>query len=161
MGLEQIVEELHVELVVFHDQHSLRHVADPFAGSLLSGGRGRFPRLSLTGKVEGIRFGKANMTAEKRALLTAEAAEVMAIDVLGYLAAEPEILARFLALTGVEPAMLRRVAGEPAFLAGVLDYLLGDERLLVAYAAHAAIPPERIGEARRAFGRETGEWQPS
>jgi hypothetical protein len=95
------------------------------------------------------------MTAEKQGVLTREAGEHVAIDALGYLAAEPEALARFLALTGLSPDMLRSAASDPAFLEGVLDYFLADEPLLVAYAAQAAVPPERIVAARRALG---GDW---
>ena len=40
--------------------------------------------------VEAIHFGKANMMAEKRGLLTIDAAEKLAIEALGWLAAEPE-----------------------------------------------------------------------
>ena len=94
------------------------------------------------------------MITEKRGSLTLEAAEALAIGALGYLAAEPETLARFLALTGIEPAGLREMAGEPAFLGGVLDYLLGDEPLLLAYAAHAAVPPQEIAAARTLLAGE-------
>lgn len=82
-----------------------------------------------------------------------EAAETLAIEALGFIAGEPDPLARFLATSGIGPATLRRAAADPAFLAGVLDFLLGDEALLVAFAGRAGIPPERIGEARRAFSR--------
>jgi hypothetical protein len=100
------------------------------------------------------------MTAEKQGALTREAGEHIAIDALAYLAGAPEALDRFLALTGLSPDMLRSAAGDPAFLEGVLDYFLGDEPLLVAYAAHAAMPPERIVAARRALGEGSmgGGW---
>jgi hypothetical protein len=82
-----------------------------------------------------------------------EAAETLAIEALGFIAGEPDWLARFLAASGIGPATLRRAAADPAFLAGVLDFLLGNEPLLVAFAGRAGIPPERIGEARRALSR--------
>ena len=77
-----------------------------------------------------------------------EMAETLAIEALGFIAAEPDSLARFLAASGISPATLRRAAADPAFLAGILDFLLGDEPLLLAFASRAGIPPERIGEAR-------------
>lgn len=80
-----------------------------------------------------------------------KSAETLAIEALGFIAGEPEWLARFLAVSGIGPATLRRAAADPAFLAGVLDFLRGDEPLLLAFAAHAGVPPGRIGEARRAF----------
>jgi hypothetical protein len=81
-----------------------------------------------------------------------ENAERLAIEALSFIAGEPESLARFLALSGIGPATLRRAAADPAFLAGVLDFVLGDEPLLVAFARHAGIAPEGIARARRAFG---------
>jgi hypothetical protein len=81
-----------------------------------------------------------------------ETAETLAIEALGYIAGEPEALGRFLSISGIGPATLRRAAADPAFLAGVLDFLLSDEPLLIAFAGHAGIPPERVAKARRAFG---------
>lgn len=90
--------------------------------------------------------------SEKRGHFTSEAAELLAIDALGFLADEPEALSRFLALSGIGPPMLRTAAADPAFLAGVLDHFLGHEPLLIAFAAHAGIPASRIAAARQALG---------
>ena len=104
-------------------------------------------------KVEAIHFGKANMMAEKRGLLTIDAAEKLAIEALGWLAAEPEALGRFLALAGISPETLRAAASDPGFLSGVLDYFISDEASLVAFARHTEIPPERVVAAHRALAR--------
>ena len=92
------------------------------------------------------------MISERRGQLTFETAELLAVGALSFLATAPEAPGQFLALSGIGPDMLRRAAAEPAFLAGVLDFLLSDERLLVAYAEHAEIPATRIAAARRALG---------
>ncbi|HEY5081495.1 MAG TPA: DUF3572 domain-containing protein [Bauldia sp.] len=92
------------------------------------------------------------MTSERRAKLTHEAAEIVAVEAFSYLASEPELLERFLALSGISPQTLRAASSEPGFLAGVLDFFLTDERLLVAYAERAAIPPTRIAAARQSLG---------
>ena len=42
--------------------------------------------------------------------------------------------------------------GEPDFLRGVLDHMLSEETLLVAFADSAGIDPTAIGKARRALG---------
>ncbi len=55
-------------------------------------------------------------------------AEQIAITALGWLANEPEQLSRFLALTGSDVGDIRRQAASPAFLAGVLDFLMGMSR---------------------------------
>ena len=77
-----------------------------------------------------------------------EAAEGLAVQALGYLAAEPERLGRFLALSGLGPETLRAAAGDPRFLAGVLEYVAGDEPLLVAFAAQAGVAPQAVERAR-------------
>jgi Protein of unknown function (DUF3572) len=79
---------------------------------------------------------------------TREAAETLAIDALGYIAEEPERLNRFLGITGIEPSRIRTAAGEPGFLAGVLEHMLGDESLLVAFATSAGIDPMEVARAR-------------
>jgi hypothetical protein len=79
------------------------------------------------------------------------AAEDLAIAGLGFIAAEPERLDRFLALTGIDPASIRAAARQPQFLVGVLDHLLGEERLLLAFAAENDIDPEAVMRARDAL----------
>ncbi|MCA3632171.1 MAG: DUF3572 domain-containing protein [Methylobacterium sp.] len=70
--------------------------------------------------------------------------EMLAISALSFLAEEPERLSRFLDLTGLSPTTLRRAAAEPRFLASVLDYLVADESLLLAFAANAQVAPETV-----------------
>jgi hypothetical protein len=82
-----------------------------------------------------------------------EAAEALAIQALAYVAGEPERLGRFLAVTGIGPDRIREAARESHFLAGVLDHVLDDERLLVAFAADAKIDPAEVARARDALGR--------
>lgn len=93
------------------------------------------------------------MIEESRGLLTNEAAETLAVEAFGWLAGEPDALARFLSLAGIEPSGLRAAAGDPGFLAGTLDYMAGDEALLIAFAANAGIRPERVVAARRTLNR--------
>lgn len=72
----------------------------------------------------------------------------IAIDALTFLAADTERLGRFLALTGIDPRTIRAAAREPGFLAGVLDHLLADEKLLLAFAETAGLGPEAVARAR-------------
>jgi hypothetical protein len=81
-----------------------------------------------------------------------ETAEQLAVVALGFLAAEPDRLSRFLALSGLGPENLRAAAADPAFLTSVLDYLLGDETLLLAFAADQGQAPESVAAARRVLG---------
>lgn len=80
--------------------------------------------------------------------------EALAIAALGFLAADPARIARFLDLTGIAPAGLRAAASEPHFLISVLDHLLADESLLLAFASEQMIRPESIAEARRMLGAD-------
>jgi hypothetical protein len=91
-----------------------------------------------------------------RASGSKEAAETLAIQALGVLAEEPERLAAFLSVTGIAHEDIRQAAREPGFLAGVLDHMLGDERLLIVFADSAGIDPASINRARRALG---GNWE--
>ncbi|MBV1698227.1 MAG: DUF3572 domain-containing protein [Hyphomicrobiales bacterium] len=84
---------------------------------------------------------------------TRKAAEMLAIQALAFLAEQPEELARFLDMTGIAPAQIRTAAHESGFLAGVLEHMLGDENLLVAFADSAGIDPADIGRARSALGK--------
>ncbi len=78
-----------------------------------------------------------------------KSAEILAIDALGYLAGDPERLGRFLAVSGVGPEVLQQNAGDPQFLAGVLDYLLADESLLFMFAEAKGIGVEQAARARQ------------
>lgn len=82
-----------------------------------------------------------------------EMAEHVAIQALGFLAADAERLGPFLAQSGIDPAGIRAAAREPHFLAGVLDHIASDERLLIAFAETSGLDPEVVGLARRALGR--------
>lgn len=83
--------------------------------------------------------------------------ESLAIDALGFLAEDPERLGRFLAITGLDPASLRRAVAAPGFLASVLDYLTQDESLLLAFATNRQLRPETVAQAaRRLAGPQPG-----
>lgn len=90
------------------------------------------------------------MKLDRQKKETSSANEI-AIDALTFLAADMERLGRFLALTGIDPQTIRLAAREPGFLAGVLDHVLGDENLLLAFAAEANVRPDAIAQARHAL----------
>lgn len=84
-------------------------------------------------------------------MLSSDEAAAVALKGLAWLAAEPDRLGRFLALTGIGPAQLRTQANEPATLAAVLDHLLGREADLLAFCAEAELDPELPARARAAL----------
>jgi len=82
------------------------------------------------------------------ASIDANLAESLAIEALSFLVDNPESLARFLALTGVEPSALRGIVREPAFLGAVLDHVIGDGDLLAGFVARSGHDPAIIERAR-------------
>jgi hypothetical protein len=85
-----------------------------------------------------------------------EAAEMLAVQALGFIAEEPELLSRFLDTSGISVEAIRTAAAEPGFLAGVLEYMLADENLLRAFADRAGIDPAEVARASAALG---GVWE--
>ena len=81
-------------------------------------------------------------------------AEALAVSLFARVAADPERLERFLALSGLEPGAVRAASSEPGFLAAFLDHVAGDESLLVALAAEEGIAPEAVMAARARLSPE-------
>lgn len=79
-------------------------------------------------------------------------ASTLAIEALSFVASDTVLFNRFLRLTGLELENLREAASEPAFLAGVLDFVIEDEATLNDFAAHAGIRPQDVAAARRSLG---------
>jgi Protein of unknown function (DUF3572) len=82
--------------------------------------------------------------AKRVPALEFDAAEWIGIHALTFLAADAGRLGRFLSLTGVGPREMMAAKDDPAILASVLEYLLGDEPLLLEFAANQSLPPEHI-----------------
>jgi hypothetical protein len=89
--------------------------------------------------------------------MAVEAAEALAIQALNFIAGDGERLGRFLAATGIGPSAIRAASAEPGFLAGVLDYLASDERLVMDFAAESGFGPETVAKARHLLGG--GDWE--
>lgn len=61
--------------------------------------------------------------------------------------------ARFLALTGLTPDLLRASLSEPGTLTAVLDFLCAHEGDLVCAADALGVRPEELAGARERLGR--------
>jgi hypothetical protein len=83
--------------------------------------------------------------------LTRAQSEELAIHVLGWIAAGDWRVRDFLKISGLQPETIRKVAGSPVFLLGVLDYLAGDEALLRAFAIETEMHPATVMAARAAL----------
>ena len=77
-----------------------------------------------------------------------EHAAVIALEALKHISADEVLLRRFMVESGLDQATLGAEAASPAFLAGVLDFLLADETALVAFCEAAALAPELPMRAR-------------
>ena len=95
------------------------------------------------------------MASRPQKPLNREAAETVAVTALAFLAERPEALGRFLALAGIGPVMLRQAAQDPAFLMGVIDFLMSEEPLLIAFADHAGLRPEQVAAVGRILADAT------
>jgi len=82
-----------------------------------------------------------------------EEAESLAIQALTFIAEEPERLSRFLDMTGIPIGQIRDAARERGFLAGVLEHMLTDENLLIAFASQSGIDPADVARAHGALDR--------
>ncbi|KXG86466.1 DUF3572 domain-containing protein [Agrobacterium bohemicum] len=84
-----------------------------------------------------------------------------AIAILGWLASEPDMLSRFLALTGLQPNMLRQSVNDPGFLAGLTDFIMSHEPDLMAFCEATGTKPEDVAAAWHHFsgpGLGSGEY---
>jgi hypothetical protein len=76
-----------------------------------------------------------------------------------WLAGEPDAVGAFLAASGLAPSDLRARVGDPEFLGFVLDFLLGDEGMLLAFCAEAGVAPSEPAQARSALpGGDAPNW---
>jgi hypothetical protein len=78
-----------------------------------------------------------------------EEAQVIALKILGFIAKDEARLEVFLKTTGCLPAAVAALADKPHFQAGVCDYLLANQSLLLVFAEMEDIRPETISQARR------------
>ena len=80
-----------------------------------------------------------------------ENAEALAIRALGFIAADPDLLPRFLAITGIDASAIRQAAREPGFLAGVLQFIAAHEPTLMRFSEESGTPPQDVGAALQAL----------
>ena len=87
----------------------------------------------------------------KQPIYTQQSAETLALQAIAFLAGDDDRLQRFIATCGLSPQDLTQAVGDSAALGGILDYILGDESLVIEFADHAGVPPEAPAAARRAL----------
>lgn len=85
------------------------------------------------------------------------AAEMVAVQALSFIAADPERLGLFLAETGLGPQNLRQAAGDSRFLAGVLDFVMRDDAMVETFAASAELTAAAVATAREVLNEPRWE----
>ena len=78
-------------------------------------------------------------------------AEVVALKALGWLSGNEALMPVFLGATGATLDDLRDRAGEPEFLASVLDFLTMDDAWVTGFCEAEALPYDAPLAARRAL----------
>lgn len=78
-----------------------------------------------------------------------QTSEEIAVAALTFVAGDPALLNRFLAISGINPGQIRAAASEPGFLAGVLQFIAANEPTLLAFADSAGLPPDSVLKALR------------
>lgn len=88
-----------------------------------------------------------------------EHAETVALQALGWLAANEDLFPVFLGATGASVNDLATSAGQPAFLASVLDFLLMDDAWIMAFCEAENLRYEVPMQARASLpGGEQINW---
>ena len=83
--------------------------------------------------------------------ISADEAETLAVAAFSAITGDGERMSRFMAVSGLQPETIRQAAGSPRFFAGILDYVVSDEPLLIALATEMSVKPERIMGAHLAL----------
>jgi hypothetical protein len=83
--------------------------------------------------------------------------EEIAIRALVWMAGNAPMMQRFLDLSGIDASQIRQAAQEPAFLAGVLNFILAHEPTLNEFADAENLHPSTVAEALKSLpGGERG-----
>ncbi len=90
--------------------------------------------------------------------LSADSAETLALTALGWLVGNDELLPVFLGSTGAASQDLRTNAGDPAFLASVLDFLLMDDSWIIAFCDAHSVPYAQPAQARAVLAGGEMHW---
>ncbi|AUH34135.1 DUF3572 domain-containing protein [Paracoccus tegillarcae] len=87
-------------------------------------------------------------------MLSGERAKEIADNVLGFVAADQDMVQALLDVSGLEPGDLRQAVGRPEFAVFLLDFiLLSDDRVLT-FAQSQGIKPESVLYARDSLAHQ-------
>ena len=88
-----------------------------------------------------------------------ESAETLAIRALAWVLAQDDLVAAFLNATGADTRQMAVLARDPAFLGGVLDFLMEDDSRVMAFCDSIGQPYTVPMQARTALpGGQQWHW---
>ena len=82
---------------------------------------------------------------------TTSDSNVIALQLMAFIASSEERLERFSALSGIGLFEMQTGAQDPVFLGFMLDYALQEEALILEFAQNHEISPQTLVNARRNF----------
>ena len=77
-----------------------------------------------------------------------EISEDIALQALIFLSEDNKRLSRFFKITGLNAKNVQDISVLPEFFVAVLDYLLGDESLLLSFCSNKNVDPKAIEPAK-------------
>jgi hypothetical protein len=78
-------------------------------------------------------------------------AETVAIQALGWMAGQQDVLEQFMGATGASVDDLRRGAQDPEFLGALLDFLMQQDAWVIGFCDAAGLPYDAPMRARAAL----------
>jgi hypothetical protein len=80
--------------------------------------------------------------------MTPVAAETLGLKALTWLVGQPELLDRFLTVSGLNGSGLRARAGDASLLGAILEHILANEQLAKALCTDEGLEPRELHLAR-------------
>jgi hypothetical protein len=91
--------------------------------------------------------------------ISQESAETLALQCLGWLAGNEELLPVFLGSTGASATDLRERVQDPEFLGSLLDFVMMNDAWVIEFCEANTVPYEHLKQARAALpGGEQMNW---
>lgn len=83
--------------------------------------------------------------------MSVESAEVFALQALGWIVGQEDILPAFLGATGSSEGDIRDRVADPEFQLSVLEFLMMDDQWIISCCDALNVPYERVAEARQSM----------
>lgn len=88
-----------------------------------------------------------------------EQAEELGVSVLVWLSGQPDLMSRFLAISGIEAGQIREAAAAPGFMDGVLAFIMNHEPTLMRFCEENGTEAAHVQACyRQLAGPGEGVW---